>query len=166
MITIKTNIAEVAGRLAGKFQTLSETQSFDKAQRAAAFAVLDKSSKRIHADGLNFDGTKIGTYSNAYLRTRAKNNALPGTDVVLSLTRELQNGYTVVASGSKWGVGWIGDAKTKSSKTASGKDKESISNPDKYRFIKERYPNVYKASEEEKEAAKNAWNDFIDEVFQ
>lgn len=71
-----------------------------------ATAILPSVHERIHIDGLKADGTAIGEYTIPYLRIRKKNNR--GTDLkkILSLTRQMENDFTVVESGEKAGLGF------------------------------------------------------------
>lgn len=178
MISIKTNIGEVAGRLSAKFKTLLKgSEGYDKAQRAACFALAGDIRQRIHVDGKDANGSPIGSYSDSYMKIRKLNNRLePQDKKVLSLTRQLESGFTVVVNPSgQYGVGWLGNEPVKKyvagiRKTKSGGAanilRDSLGNGEKYKFIKDKYPNVYKPSESEKIRAKEAWDQFINQVFQ
>lgn len=67
MITIKTNINKVVQITVEKLESLAQN---DKMLRTAATTVLGLMKKRIHEDGLNANGKKIGTYSKGYMKIR------------------------------------------------------------------------------------------------
>jgi hypothetical protein len=127
MVTIRTNITEVAGRLASKMAAIANT---DQLLRTIATNMHAAVKDRIHSQGRAADGNQIGTYSNPYLRlrtegyksdivTRGKNKGLPRTikkfnrtgdsKVILSLTRQMENDFSVVATDNGYGLGYIND---------------------------------------------------------
>lgn len=74
--------------------------------RPVAIEVLPMITERIHKDGQASDGTQIGTYSNGYLRTREKNNRGKDTKVIVSLTRQLENNWSVLETTNGYGIGF------------------------------------------------------------
>jgi len=68
-------------------------------------AVLPELRERIHVRGENSKGSKIGTYSNSYMKVRERYNRTSDKDVVASLTRELENGYTLKATDKGYTIG-------------------------------------------------------------
>jgi len=74
---------------------------------------------RIHVQGKAADGSQIGTYSDAYMAVRTgktqkgaqsksanRYNRSADTKVILSLTRQLENDYSVQPGAVGWGVGF------------------------------------------------------------
>lgn len=105
-ITIKTNLSQVTGILQKKLNILRDREFL---LRPVAFGVLDLITKRIHIDGKASDGGKIGTYTNGYINgLRKQNNRGKGSQVIISLTRQLENSYAVIATGKKgYGIGFL-----------------------------------------------------------
>lgn len=179
MIRVTTNISEVTARLKTKFESLQKGGvSYDKGLRAACASLVGDMKVRIHQDGLNYDGSKIGEYSNPYMRLRKANNRTDSKDIVISLTRNLENNFTVVVNDAgTYGVGWADEGtdiqlkkpsekpvkKMKAKK--SKKPRKSIGNSDKYFYVNENYPKVYVASDKEKERALAAFNEVVGNLF-
>ncbi len=67
MISIKSNISTVVDI---NISMLHELKNPDKMLRTAATTVLGLMKDRIHKDGLNSQGQKIGTYSPGYMKVR------------------------------------------------------------------------------------------------
>jgi len=67
MITVRTNTAEIIGKLLGKVQSLNNT---DKLLRTIATNARAEMKHRIHVDGLAKDGNPIGEYSPEYMKVR------------------------------------------------------------------------------------------------
>ena len=99
---ITDNIPFVIGTMLAKFRELDNPETIS---RAAALAVLPELRERIHVKGENSNGTKIGTYSNSYMKVRERYNRTADKDVVASLTRELENGYTLKATDNGYTIG-------------------------------------------------------------
>ena len=145
MITIKSNIKDVAGLVKSKLDLLSNKEYLLRPLCVDLVAVMPK---RIHIQGKASDDGQIGTYSKGYMAIRsgrfgnspkvsrgpnkgkAKNagtftkvkveniflkgdfgnrpNYNRGTDtkVIISLTRQLENDWAVVATSKGYGVGF------------------------------------------------------------
>ncbi len=67
MIQIRSNTQEIIGDLATKLGAILNTQDMMK---AVATGVLPVMKKRVHEDGLDSNGARIGTYSEAYMKVR------------------------------------------------------------------------------------------------
>lgn len=92
--------------LTAVFAELKE-QITSKVTRAVATSMLAVVKKRIHTDGLDAGGNKIGEYSSSYLKYREKKfNRNADKDVVLSLTRQMENDFTVIADNDVVGLGF------------------------------------------------------------
>lgn len=109
-IKVNTNIAEVSERLRAKLEKVKDKETL---LRPLCFDLVEIMTKRIHKRGENASGTQIGTYSNPYLKYRErgdpKNNVAPrGTDskVIVSLTRELENDWSVIGTPKGYGIGF------------------------------------------------------------
>ena len=113
---ITSNLTSVIGDLLGKF---SELGNPDTVTRAVATAMMPTIRKRIHVEGKNSNGSQIGVYSNSYLKLRQKKyNRTADTDVIASLTRQLEGGYVLGATKDGYTIDNLGnkienDAKTK-----------------------------------------------------
>ena len=102
-LTIISNIGPVSKLLAERLQVLSNPEYL---LRPIAFDVIDLMTKRIHIDGKDSSNGQIGTYSSGYMRERARNNRKEGTKVIVSLTRQLENDWSVIATPKGYGVGF------------------------------------------------------------
>lgn len=148
---ISDNIPFVIGRILGKFNALENPETVS---RAAAAAVLPELRERIHERGQMSDGSQIGVYSNTYLKYRQK----PGKDhpqrsadpnVILSLTRALENSYVLAATEKAYTIG--------------------VDNPDSVKKIgwaEEKYGVIYELTNEEKKTALIAANATAEKLLQ
>lgn len=99
---ITSNLTSVIGDLLGKFELLGNP---DTITRAVATAMMPTIRKRIHVEGLNSNSGKIGVYDNAYLKLRKKKyNRTADSDVVISLTRQLENSYVLGAAQNSYNI--------------------------------------------------------------
>lgn len=105
MVTIKTNIGEVTQAIKDKLAKLTDKENLP---RILAFDTIDLMTKRIHIDGKAADEGQIGTYNKSYLKLReAKYNRSSDTKIIVSLTRQLENNWSVIATGKGYGVGFL-----------------------------------------------------------
>lgn len=103
-ITIQTNLTEVADRLIERLNKLKDREYL---LRPVCVDMIDLMTKRIHIDGVASDGGQIGTYSNGYLAYRQKyHQRTKDTKVIVSLTRQLENDWAVIATKDGYGVGF------------------------------------------------------------
>lgn len=103
-LTIKTNLNQVLSNLGQSFATI-----FDKNYllRPVAIEVLPMMTQRIHQEGKASDGGQIGAYSNNYLKyARAKAGRGKDTKVIVSLTRQLENNWSVLETQKGYGIGF------------------------------------------------------------
>lgn len=104
MITVRVNIGQVTAELKGRLEKLKDTEYL---LRPVAQEQIRLMHDRIHGKGLASDGGQIGTYSRGYLKIRQeKYNRKPDSQVIISLTRQLENDYTVVPTTLGYGVGF------------------------------------------------------------
>lgn len=104
MITIKTNIGEVSERIKNKLAKLLEKEFV----RPVAFDVIDLMTRRIHVEGKDASESQIGNYSPSYLQLRQKNfKRSADTKIIVSLTRQLENDWSVIATEKGYGIGFL-----------------------------------------------------------
>ena len=104
MVNIKTNIAEVSKELRDKLLTLADKENLP---RILAFDTIDLMTRRIHEEGKSANETQIGTYNKSYLKLRErKYNRSSDPKIIVSLTRQLENDWSVIATGRGYGVGF------------------------------------------------------------
>lgn len=138
MITIKSNIKVVSGRIK---QQLEQLKNKEYLLRPVAVEVIPMMTERIHQNGEASDNSQIGTYSSGYMAvrtgvfksnevyksgpnkgknkpegkfTRGKNKGLSrpnynrgsDTKVIVSLTRQLENNWSVIATTNGYGIGF------------------------------------------------------------
>jgi hypothetical protein len=105
MITIKSNIGEVTKAISEKLLKLADKENIP---RILAFDTIDLMTKRIHIDGKAANEGQIGTYNKSYLKLRErKYNRSGDTKIIVSLTRQLENDWSVIATGKGYGVGFL-----------------------------------------------------------
>lgn len=104
MVTIKLNIQPVVDLIQTKISRLKDKEYL---LRPVAFDVIDLMTKRIHIDGVASDAGPIGTYSSSYLKySRPKFNRSKDPKVIVSLTRQLENDWSVIATTNGYGIGF------------------------------------------------------------
>lgn len=104
MVTVKLNIKPIVDLIQTKIDRLKDKEYL---LRPVAFDVIDLMTKRIHIDGISADGGPIGRYSTSYLKyVRPKFNRSKDTKVIVSLTRQLENDWSVIATTYGYGIGF------------------------------------------------------------
>lgn len=104
MITMNSNIKIVTTALLKKLEILRDPKPL---LRPVAFDVLAMVTERIHEKGLAADGSQIGTYNSQYLKLRQKKfKRNSDSKITVSLTRQLENDWAVIASPTGWGIGF------------------------------------------------------------
>ena len=111
MITIKSNIKVITGRIK---QQLEQLKNKEYLLRPVAIEVIPMMTERIHQKGEASDGNQIGTYSSGYLKLRERGNKkqqipVRGSDskVIVSLTRKLEQDWSVIATQNGYGIGFL-----------------------------------------------------------
>jgi len=105
MIKYSSNINVVIRAQLDKIQQIKDNP--DPLLRAVALNVLPEFRKRVHVDGKDSSGGRIGTYSSGYLTARTgKFKRTSDSKVILSLTRQMENDLSVIASGNGYGIGY------------------------------------------------------------
>lgn len=103
-ISVNTNIAEVNDRIRSRLDKLKDK---DYLLRPVCFDLIELMKLRIHERGENASGKQIGTYSNSYLKYRqAKHSRSSDTKIIISLTRQLENDWSVIATQKGYGIGF------------------------------------------------------------
>lgn len=103
--TIKTNIGEVTADLQSKLAALADKEYIP---RRLSFDLIDLMTSRIHIEGKAADGVQIGTYNKSYLKLRErKYKRSPDTKIIVSLTRQLENDWSVIATDKGYGIGFL-----------------------------------------------------------
>lgn len=106
VINIISNIGEVTSEMKERLGVLSDPE---KLLRPIAFDIIDMMTARIHIEGKASDNELIGTYSDDYLklRQRKKYKRSADTKVIVSLTRQLENDWSVIATEDNgYGIGF------------------------------------------------------------
>lgn len=105
MITIKSNIKVVTGRIK---QQLEQLKNKEYLLRPVAIEVIPLMTERIHQKGEASDNSQIGTYSSGYLKLRQKKYKRDSsTTVIASLTRKLEQDWAVIATQNGYGIGFL-----------------------------------------------------------
>ena len=105
MISITSNIGEVAARLSGRLAAIERGK--DQMIRTICTSLVPIIKERIHEKGEYSDGTPFGGYNPQYLRLRERAGRLEGNKKVFSLTGKLENALTVVPNGTSYAIGVI-----------------------------------------------------------
>lgn len=191
-----SNISTVVSRLKSRLTVLAENP--DQMLRTVAMAVHPEVKKRVHVEGKDSGGNKIGTYSKSYMAVRTGNfknadrykkgknkgnvknagtftdrtirldkntgvysgedkvgtarpkyNRTSDTDVVLSLTRQMENDLSVMPSGTGYGLGYNNPDNFKKSQHNEATYKKKI----------------WALTEEEKKLAKQTAENFIQDFL-
>lgn len=104
MVTIKTNIGEVTRELKEKLLKLADKENIP---RILAFDTIDLMTNRIHQEGKAANESQIGTYDKSYLKLRqVKYKRSSDPKIIVSLTRQLENDWSVIATNRGYGVGF------------------------------------------------------------
>jgi hypothetical protein len=148
-IILDTNISEALQEIRAK--VLNEIISTNHpVLLSAASSVLALVAYRIHTQGERANGSAIGTYSNSYMKVResSKYNRSSDRKKILSLTRQMENDFSVVEEQNNIGLGFKNPA-----------------NADKARWLEAAYPGTYVLSEDEDKVVVDVINGYIDGIF-
>lgn len=146
-ITIDSNLRSATDQIRSTINDLLENQ--EPILLAIASSLLAEVAYRIHTQGLRGDGSPLGVYKNSYMKIREKNNRTDDKKVVASLTRQMENDFSVVAVNGAVGLGF--------------KNKENFK---KAGYIETMYPGTYsRLSEQEENIIIEAANAYINDIF-
>ena len=147
MVTIKSNIKVVAGLIQKKLDIIRDREYL---LRPVAFDMIDLITNRIHGDGKASDNSPIGNYSSNYLKLRErkfKRNSDP--KVIISLTRQLENDYNVIATQRGYAIGFL-----------------NKHNFDKSQFVQQTYgKRIFDLTESERAIALEEINDLVNKAI-
>lgn len=129
MIDVNSNINDVIQKIT---TGLNEITNPDQIIRTVAQTMVVEVHDRIHDRGKDSNDTPIGEYSNGYMALRTGNykrkakegierpryNRTNDKKVVLSLTRQMENDFSVVATPEGYGLGYKNDENFKKSQYA------------------------------------------------
>jgi len=105
MLTVKSNLAEVSGRLVGRFSELTDVNGVvrDKLLRTIAVSMAADIRYRVHVEGVRADNTKLPNYSKSYLKYRQKKpfNRTSDKQMIFSLTRQMENDFGLTPEGGR-----------------------------------------------------------------
>lgn len=140
-------LKEIAANIGRK---LEELQNPEYLIRPVAQDLVVLMTQRIHDEGKASDDSAIGNYSNAYLKLReSKYNRTADTKVVISLTRQLENDWSVVAIDKGYGIGF-----------------KNAHNRDKSRWVEATYNKpIFSLSKSEQQYAQQRWKELIQDAL-
>jgi len=106
-IKLNTNLQTVTGDIRARIEKLKDK---DYLLRPVCFDLIDIMTKRIHNNGIASDGAPIGIYSKSYLKLRqAKYKRDSDPKTIVSLTRQLENDWSVIATPKGYGIGFLNE---------------------------------------------------------
>lgn len=104
MITVKLNIKQVGEQVKQQIQKAVDPEYL---LRPVSLEQIRLMHTRIHEDGIGSNGGQIGTYNKDYLKLRQeKFNRTSDPKTIVSLTRQLENDYSIVRTPLGYGVGF------------------------------------------------------------
>lgn len=144
----KLDISKLEGKIGDKVANLNPQTLL----RPIAFDLIAKMTERIHDQGMGSDGQpiKAGGYSSSYLKYRQKyHNRSADPKVIISLTRQLENDWSVVQTQGGYGIGF----------------KNQI-NYDKVGWMHDLFGDrIFHLSTEEREYAQSRFKELVSEQF-
>lgn len=104
-INVKSNLSQVNDLIQQRVAQLANPETI---LRPLCFDLIDLMTKRIHIDGNAASGSPIGQYNNRYLKLRqAKYNRNADKKIIVSLTRQLENNWSVIPTSRGYGIGFL-----------------------------------------------------------
>lgn len=104
-LKINTNLASVTADIRQRIDKLKDAEYL---LRPVCFDLIDLMTKRIHIDGKAADNTPIGKYNPVYLKLRqSKYQRSSENKVIVSLTRQLENDWSVIATPKGYAIGFL-----------------------------------------------------------
>jgi hypothetical protein len=147
-IKVNTNIAEVSARISAKLEKLKDKEYL---LRPVCFDLIELMKIRIHEKGRDKYNSAIGTYSSGYLRYRQKHHQRSNdTQIIVSLTRQLENDWSVIATPKGYGIGF-----------------KNVFNLKKARWVEAiKKKEIFQLSADENKYASDLINDLVKEALQ
>lgn len=128
------------------FKALSENPI--SYMRPVVFVLAGELRHRIHVEGKKANGSDIGTYTQDYMKIRAKNKRGPSLRMIWSLTRQMEQDFVPIAQTDLYGLGF-----------------NNSWNFEKASWLEDARPGVYALSESEIRLAEQTITDYINGVF-
>lgn len=137
MASITINIDNVLKKVDTFFDKIKDKEYL---LRPLAIETIPNIKERVHINGEASDGGQIGTYSTGYMKVRDKNKRNNDTKVIVSLTRQLENDYQVIATPEGYGIGFNNKLNFNKAKWVEERKKKIIFNTsaDEKQYIRER----------------------------
>lgn len=134
MASVTTNISSVIDRLQSNFEKLKDKEFL---LRPLAIETIPLMKERIHERGEASDGSQIGEYANSYMRQREKANRGPSRKIIVALTSQLEQDWSVQPTPTGYGIGfnniinvqkmkWVEEQKSKIISNLAAGEKEYI----------------------------------------
>lgn len=159
-ISVQTDFSQVNEEI---LAALKQVRDPEYLLRPVAQEQIRLMHDRIHEQGLASDGSPIGSYKNSYMKIReSKYNRTADTKVIISLTRQLENDYGVIATdGGGFGVGF--NSGSSPAPDPVDAKKKLISNYDKAGYVEKIFgKKIFDMTPDELNAA----IDFLNELTQ
>lgn len=137
-IKVNTNINQFLSKIKSNFELLKDKEFL---LRPLAVETIPLIKDRIHKRGEATDETQIGTYSSRYLKLREeKYKRSSDTKVIVSLTRQLENDWSVLGTPKGYGIGFNNPFNTDKAHWVEEKKGKIIFNlsPPEKQYISER----------------------------
>lgn len=125
MVTVKVDISKVTQKVESIFDKLRDK---DYLLRPLAIETIPNMKERIHKEGNASDGNQIGTYSTGYMRERERNKRGGDKKIVVSLTRQLENDWSVLGTSTGYGIGFNNPLNTQKARWVEQTKKKIIFN--------------------------------------
>ena len=137
MVTVITNISLVVDQVLTKFELLKDKEYL---LRPLAVETIPLMKERIHIEGQATDGTQIGTYANSYMRQRGNAGRGESRKIIVALTSQLEQDWSVLATTNGYGIGFNNSFNTEKARWVEENKKKIIFNlsADEKKYISER----------------------------
>lgn len=103
----------------------------DQLERSVALSVHASITDRIFNKGKSASNTNIGNYSSGYIKARVKRNWGSSRKVILQLTGQMKNDFSVIKEGDDYGSGFKNVKNGQKSRWVEETYKKSIFSPTK-----------------------------------
>ena len=136
-ITVITNLNAVAGRIRSSFELLKNKEYL---LRPLAIETIPLMKERIHERGQASDGSQIGEYANSYMRQREKAGRGESRKIIVALTSQLEQDWSVQATPKGYGIGFNNSFNTQKMRWVEEQKGKIIANlsPGEKEYINER----------------------------
>lgn len=146
---VKEGVAVAVDNMDIFIKQLNELITTDKVERKVFSSVHASISNRIFGGGKDERGSNIGTYSSAYIKTRIKKNWGSSRKVILQLTGQMKNDFSLIRDGSDLASGFKNDK-----------------NGQKSRWVEETYnKEIFTASKQEEDLANELYAGELDKLI-